>query len=95
MPPGLDRVVRHCLEKKREDRFQSARDVAFGLETLGSGSQSTATAVAPIRRRRWLAVVAAVAAAAAFTALGVLAGRPLWEKSPPTFKQLTFRHGMA
>ena len=93
VPPGLDRVVRHCLEKKREDRFQSARDVAFALETLGSGSQSVATAAAPAVRRRWLRAVAAVAGAAAFTALGALGGRPLWEKPQPTFKQLTFRHG--
>ena len=95
VPPGLDRVVRHCLEKKREDRFQSARDVAFALETLGSSTQSVAAAVAPARRRRWLPVFAAVAVAGAFTALGVFGGRPLWEKSQPTFKQLTFRRGFA
>jgi len=95
VPPGLDRVVRHCLEKKREDRFQSARDVAFALEAVGSGSQSVAAAVAPPRRRQWLRVLAAVAGAAAFTALGLLAGRPLWEKPQPTFKQLTFRRGVA
>ena len=95
VPPGLDRVVRHCLEKKREDRFQSARDVAFALEALGSGTQSVATAAAPAARRRWLRAVAAVAAAVAFTALGVFAGRPLWQKPQPTFRQLTFRRGFA
>ena len=35
--PGLDRIVRHCLEKNPEERFESARDVAFDLEAL-SGS---------------------------------------------------------
>ena len=34
---GLDRLVRHCLEKNPEERFQSARDIAFDLESL-SGS---------------------------------------------------------
>ena len=29
IPPGLDRIVRHCLEKNAEERFQSARDLAF------------------------------------------------------------------
>ena len=29
--PGLDRIVRHCLEKNPEERFESARDVAFDL----------------------------------------------------------------
>src|ERR1700731_2959042 len=31
VPPGLERVVRHCMEKNPEERFQSARDVAFSL----------------------------------------------------------------
>ncbi len=29
--PALERVVRHCLEKDRDQRFQSARDIAFNL----------------------------------------------------------------
>jgi Tol biopolymer transport system component len=34
VPPALERLTRRCLEKRPEDRFQSARDVAFGLEVL-------------------------------------------------------------
>jgi tetratricopeptide (TPR) repeat protein len=34
VPPALENVVRHCLEKEPESRFQSARDVAFDLEAL-------------------------------------------------------------
>jgi len=37
VPPSLDVVVRHCLEKQPEDRFQSARDVAFALEASAQG----------------------------------------------------------
>jgi Tol biopolymer transport system component len=37
--PALDRIVRHCLEKKPADRFQSARDLTFALGAL-SGSES-------------------------------------------------------
>src|SRR5512139_85604 len=33
VPPDIEGVVRHCLEKAREDRFQSARDLAFALES--------------------------------------------------------------
>ncbi|HEV8610295.1 MAG TPA: serine/threonine-protein kinase, partial [Thermoanaerobaculia bacterium] len=29
--PGLDRILRHCLEKNPEERFESARDLAFDL----------------------------------------------------------------
>jgi len=38
IPAPLDRLVRRCLEKDRELRFQSARDLAFNLETLSSVS---------------------------------------------------------
>ncbi len=34
IPPALERLVRRCLEKDRELRFQTARDLAFNLETL-------------------------------------------------------------
>jgi eukaryotic-like serine/threonine-protein kinase len=38
IPPALDRLVRRCLEKSRDQRFQSARDLAFNLETLSTFS---------------------------------------------------------
>ena len=31
IPPGLERIVDRCLEKRREDRFQSAQDLALAL----------------------------------------------------------------
>ena len=36
--PQLDRIVRRCLEKQRAARFQSARDLAFALESLSASS---------------------------------------------------------
>ncbi|MFL6247840.1 MAG: WD40 repeat domain-containing serine/threonine protein kinase, partial [Thermoanaerobaculia bacterium] len=38
VPPALERLVRRCLEKDREVRFQSARDLAFNLEMLSTMS---------------------------------------------------------
>ena len=38
--PALERVVMHCLEKNPGQRFQSARDVAFALESLSGLSSS-------------------------------------------------------
>ena len=32
--PGLERIVRHCLEKNPEQRFHSAHDLAFDIEAL-------------------------------------------------------------
>jgi eukaryotic-like serine/threonine-protein kinase len=45
LTPGLDRILRHCLEKNPDERFQSARDLAFDLEAL-TGSHTSGQAVA-------------------------------------------------
>jgi TolB-like protein/Tfp pilus assembly protein PilF len=46
--PALDRIVRHCLEKDRVSRFQTARDVAFSLtEQFAPTAVSSARKVAP------------------------------------------------
>ena len=56
-PPALERVVLRCVEKNREARFQSARDLAFNLQAFVesmpySGAAST-TRVARLRWWRW------------------------------------------
>src|SRR5229473_3361771 len=38
VPPALERMVRHCLEKNPAQRFQSAGDLAFDLEALTDSS---------------------------------------------------------
>lgn len=40
LPPALDRIVQHALEKNPAERFQTARDVVFALTSL-SGSASS------------------------------------------------------
>jgi len=58
VPLELDRIVGHCLEKNPEERFQSARDLAFNLRAAAAGSAVTQTspiASRPPRRRGvWL-----------------------------------------
>ena len=51
LPPAFERVVRHCLEKNPEERFQSARDLAFALDALSSSSapSSSVAAIEPVR----------------------------------------------
>jgi serine/threonine protein kinase/WD40 repeat protein len=46
IPPALERLVRRCMEKDRELRFQSARDLAFNLETLGAIGVATSASTA-------------------------------------------------
>jgi TolB-like protein/Tfp pilus assembly protein PilF len=41
VPPGLEAVVSHCLEKRREDRFQSARDLSFALQATSRVARSS------------------------------------------------------
>jgi serine/threonine protein kinase/tetratricopeptide (TPR) repeat protein len=38
IPPSFERLIRHCLEKKPESRFQSARDLVFALRDLSTES---------------------------------------------------------
>src|SRR5580658_8167301 len=44
VPPALERIVRHCLEKIPAHRFQSAGDLAFNLETLTDSSVASSVA---------------------------------------------------
>jgi serine/threonine-protein kinase len=73
LAPGLDRVVRHCLEKNPEERFQSARDLAFDLETISDvSSPATLPGTRPARLGRLgrpLLVAAGIALALAVVAV--------------------------
>lgn len=66
VPPDFDRVIAHCLEKKPEERFQSARDLTFALKTIStsSGLFHVPTATVPVTKprikvTRWMAIGAA------------------------------------
>ncbi|PYQ57571.1 MAG: hypothetical protein DMF58_17995 [Acidobacteria bacterium] len=61
LSPSLQRVLRHCLEKNRELRAHSARDLAFELQTVSGFHESPS----PRRRTAWIAIAALVIVLAA------------------------------
>ena len=86
--PSLDRIVRRCLEKTPELRFQSANDLAFALENLSTVSTSAAAVMdvaAPPRRARvarvpWtVAAVALLIAAASWLLKGTPEPEARWD----------------
>ena len=94
LPPALDRIVRHCLEKNPEERFQSARDLAFDLDTLSQVSASKVLPPAAQRTRRlWLVAAGAILLLGAVAAAAYYAGARGIPDSY-TFSRLTYRRGL-
>ncbi|HUS18657.1 MAG TPA: protein kinase [Terriglobales bacterium] len=93
--PGLERIVRHCLEKTPAQRFQSASDIAFHLETLSSQSVTSlgTTALKGARFNQRLALPIAAALMVVAVAAGFLAGRAGKQGGDVRFQQLTFQRG--
>ena len=95
--PAFERIVRHCLEKRPEDRFQSTKDLVFDLESLsGTFTTSSATVKRPVvkrisRKMVWVAL-ATLLSLAAVAAVFVVAKNSV-SREPPSYHQLTFRRG--
>jgi len=82
-PPELQRIVERCLEKTREDRYQSIRDVAADLRAWNAG----VSPAGPTPSRRRLGSLAALTATAALI-LAFILFRP---SSPDLQKQPNVR----
>ena len=94
---GMIRTIDHCLEKSPEERFQSARDLAFDLERLlsGSGEQALPSPHQKSKPRTWIWAVALVVIG---LVAGFLVGRMVEGgqdvapvgATPPAFRHLTY-----
>ena len=93
IPSAFEHVVRHCLEKEPENRFQSARDLAFALSTLSD--VTTGTHVLPFRLsstrlRTWLP---RIVGALLLAALALYVGVRLRTAQNPDYRRVTFERG--
>jgi eukaryotic-like serine/threonine-protein kinase len=103
VPPALERVVRHCLEKNPFERFQSARDLKFDLSEISSPSSGATTGITTVAStvsppttrsaRTALLAIGALLLAAGAAAAGWWAHTPVAAEQP-TFHRLTFRRGI-
>jgi serine/threonine protein kinase len=93
VPLRFEQVVRHCLDKEPEKRFQSARDLAFALSTLSDATSSTQ--ISPLRRRkmRLRAWMPRIAAALLLIAVAIYLGTRLGASRNPEFSRVTFERG--
>jgi eukaryotic-like serine/threonine-protein kinase len=77
LPAELERIIRKCLEKDRNLRYQRASDVRTDLQRLKrdteSGTSAAVIGPAPPVRRKWLSLSLSWAAAVALGALIVAA----------------------
>lgn len=87
LPRELERIIRRCLAREPDERYQSMRDVALDLREVAGDEPLPAQ---PAKRRRWGRVV--MAAAALLVAAIVFAGTRAFrdrELAPPPAVQMT------
>jgi serine/threonine protein kinase len=99
--PGLEKIVRRCLEKEPDRRFQSASDLAFALESQSIISGSLIVSKpgptmesALTKRHRWpLFLILGIALLAAGAVAGMLIYKNLSKAPAPLYQRLTFGRG--
>src|SRR5579859_1659261 len=93
IPAGYQDVIRHCLEKDPENRFQSVKDLTFALQTI-SGSSPVKLLPSPPKTSRTTVLPWVLAATMALAAVA-LAATLLFHglSGPPTYHRITFEAG--
>ena len=81
-PPALDRLVKKCLAKEPERRWQAASDVCDELKWIADAPETSGKEVTPARsapRKAWLRLTATASAALIILVLGAVA---MWYMKP-------------
>jgi hypothetical protein len=100
-PASLDRIVKKCLTKDPDERWQSVRDLASALQWSKDDETAQHIATRSIdgrrRNRPWLAAALAVGAVLAVLAVWGLTGTTAWvQRQAPVaeFQQVTYQRGV-
>jgi Tol biopolymer transport system component/tRNA A-37 threonylcarbamoyl transferase component Bud32 len=91
-PPSIERILRHCLEKSPKERFDTAHDLAFALESaMGAPSATQVVATAIPSKLGWGKAV--FGGLVLLAVLGALLLRAPKSGRAPTWHRLTFDSG--
>jgi serine/threonine protein kinase len=93
IPAGYQDIVKHCLEKEPENRFQSSKDLTFALQTLAGTSAGRVlppkTKIRTNAALPWV-LITVLAVSTVLLALTTIFHAP---PVPPSYKRLTSEAG--
>jgi serine/threonine protein kinase len=89
-PAALDRVLKRCLEKEPDNRWQTARDLKAELEWIASAPESGSVVPSP-KKKSWLVWVLGAVASAVSLALTGLAFIHFREAALPELAGVRFQ----
>ena len=93
IPAGYQDIVKHCLEKEPENRFQSAKDLVFTLQTLSTSPARALPSPKPVPRTTSALPWALAAVMAVATVLLLMTQILRAPGPPPAYRRLTFEAG--
>src|SRR5688572_21230420 len=95
VPAALERLIRRCLAKDPDDRWQTARDMAAELRWIAEEGSANIPAVATTRRSRRALLWAGVAGAALTGAVVAATAASMWPRpGVAEYLPATFRKGI-